>query len=82
MIDELRKVVWPTSNELWTYFLVVVVFIAAIMAFTGVLDFAFDRLVMWAFSRPGGRRAADSDSDSLTIPDNSDNSPTLEPLSP
>ena len=54
VIDELRKVVWPTSNELWTYFLVVVVFIAAIMAFTGVLDFAFDRLVMWAFSRPGG----------------------------
>ena len=49
MIDELRKVVWPTSNELWTYFLVVVVFIAAIMAFTGVLDFAFDRLVISAY---------------------------------
>ena len=30
----------------------VVVFIVAIMAFTGVLDYAFDRLVMWAFSRP------------------------------
>ena len=54
VIDELRKVVWPTMNELWTYFTVVVVFIVAIMAFTGVLDFAFDRLVMWAFSRPGG----------------------------
>ena len=52
VIDELRKVVWPTSNELWTYFIVVVVFIVAIMAFTGVLDYAFDRLVMWAFSRP------------------------------
>ena len=52
VVDELRKVVWPTGSELWTYFLVVVVFIVAIMAFTGVLDFAFDRLVMWAFSRP------------------------------
>ena len=50
VIDELRKVVWPTSNELWTYFVVVVVFIVAIMAFTGLLDLGFDRLVMWAFA--------------------------------
>ena len=50
VIDELRKVVWPTSKELWTYFSVVVVFIVAIMAFTGVLDLAFDRLVMWLFA--------------------------------
>ncbi|WP_315503988.1 preprotein translocase subunit SecE [Actinomyces radicidentis] len=48
VIEELRKVVWPTRNELWTYFVVVVVFIVVIMAFTGVLDVAFDRLVMWA----------------------------------
>ncbi|MDU0349339.1 preprotein translocase subunit SecE [Actinomyces sp. MRS3W] len=48
--DELRKVVWPTRNELWTYFAVVVVFILAIMLFTGVLDAVFDRLVMWAFA--------------------------------
>ena len=50
VVDELRKVVWPTSNELWTYFVVVVVFIVAIMAFTGLLDLGFDRLVMWAFA--------------------------------
>ncbi|OLO48552.1 preprotein translocase subunit SecE [Actinomyces oris] len=50
VIDELRKVVWPTMNELWTYFAVVVVFIIAIMAFTGVLDFAFNRVVMWLFA--------------------------------
>ncbi|CED90396.1 MULTISPECIES: preprotein translocase subunit SecE [Actinomyces] len=50
VIDELRKVVWPTRNELWTYFAVVVVFILAIMLFTGVLDAIFDRLVMWAFA--------------------------------
>lgn len=50
VIDELRKVVWPARNELWTYFVVVVVFILAIMAFTGVLDVAFDRLIMWALA--------------------------------
>lgn len=50
VVDELRKVVWPTSKELWTYFTVVVVFIVAIMAFTGVLDLVFDRLVMWLFA--------------------------------
>ena len=50
VVDELRRVVWPTSKELWTYFSVVVVFIVAIMAFTGVLDLAFDRLVMWLFA--------------------------------
>ncbi|ETJ07528.1 MAG: preprotein translocase subunit SecE [Actinomyces urogenitalis] len=50
VIDELRKVVWPTRKELWTYFLVVVVFIVAIMAYTGILDFIFDRIVMWVFA--------------------------------
>ena len=50
VIDELRKVVWPTMNELWTYFTVVVVFIIAIMVFTGVLDFAFNLAVMWLFA--------------------------------
>lgn len=50
VVAELRKVVWPTSKELWTYFAVVVVFIVAIMAYTGVLDLVFDRIVMWAFA--------------------------------
>lgn len=49
VIDELRKVVWPTRQELGTYFVVVVVFILAIMLFTGVLDFVFNRAVMWIF---------------------------------
>ena len=50
VIDELRKVVWPTWNELTTYFVVVIVFIAAIMVFTGVLDMIFDRIVMWGLA--------------------------------
>ncbi|MDO4242952.1 MAG: preprotein translocase subunit SecE [Actinomyces sp.] len=50
VVEELRKVVWPTRKELSTYFAVVVVFILAIMAFTGLLDAAFDWLIMWAFA--------------------------------
>ena len=50
VVDELRKVVWPTWNELTTYFVVVIVFIAAIMVFTGVLDMIFDRIVMWGLA--------------------------------
>ncbi|WP_194949185.1 preprotein translocase subunit SecE [Actinomyces trachealis] len=50
VVDELKKVVWPTRNELTTYFIVVVVFILAIMAFTGVLDFVFNKIVNWVFA--------------------------------
>lgn len=50
VVDELRKVVWPTRTELWTYFAAAVIFIVAIMAFTGVLDLVFDRLVMWVLA--------------------------------
>ncbi|AVM61866.1 MULTISPECIES: preprotein translocase subunit SecE [unclassified Actinomyces] len=50
VVDELRKVVWPTWNELTTYFVVVIVFIAAIMVFTGALDMIFDRIVMWGLA--------------------------------
>ncbi|SPT52975.1 Preprotein translocase subunit secE [Actinomyces bovis] len=49
VVDELKKVVWPTRNELSTYFIVVVVFILAIMAFTGALDFVFNQIVNWVF---------------------------------
>ncbi|WP_067779058.1 preprotein translocase subunit SecE [Actinomyces vulturis] len=50
VIDELRKVVWPTRNELWTYFFVVVVFVTAIMLYVGVLDAIFERLVTAIFA--------------------------------
>lgn len=38
VIDELKKVVYPTSNELWTYFTVVIVFVLILMAFVGLVD--------------------------------------------
>jgi preprotein translocase, SecE subunit, bacterial len=38
-INEMRKVKYPTGAELWTFFLVVVVFVAILMAYTGVIDY-------------------------------------------
>lgn len=44
VVGEMKKVRYPTRTETWTYFVVVVVFVAAIMAYTGLLDFLFGRL--------------------------------------
>ncbi|MFC7406961.1 preprotein translocase subunit SecE [Georgenia alba] len=49
VVGELKKVVRPTRSELMTYFVVVLVFVAVIMAFVGVLDISFGRLVLWIF---------------------------------
>ncbi|WP_371151587.1 preprotein translocase subunit SecE [Buchananella felis] len=49
VIAELKKVVTPSRDELWTYFLVVVVFVLAVMAFVGVLDFIFNQLAKLVF---------------------------------
>ena len=46
IIAELRKVVRPSRDELWTYFIVVIVFVAAMMLFVGVLDFLFGQLML------------------------------------
>ncbi|OFQ23817.1 preprotein translocase subunit SecE [Schaalia meyeri] len=44
VIDEMKKVTYPTGSETWTYFTVVVVFVTAIMIFAGLLDFGFGKL--------------------------------------
>lgn len=44
VISELKKVTYPTAAETWTYFVVVVFFVMVIMAYAGLLDFAFARL--------------------------------------
>ncbi|WP_354004676.1 preprotein translocase subunit SecE [Ruania suaedae] len=49
VVQELRKVVTPTRNELFTYIGVVIVFLIVMMIYVGVLDFGFGRLVLWAF---------------------------------
>lgn len=49
IIAELKKVVAPSRTELWTFFIVVTVFVLAMMLFTGVLDFLFGQIVLWVF---------------------------------
>jgi preprotein translocase subunit SecE len=49
VIAELRKVIWPTRDQLVTYFLVVLVFVLFMIAFVSVLDFAFNKLAFAVF---------------------------------
>ncbi|WRS31135.1 preprotein translocase subunit SecE [Actinomycetaceae bacterium MB13-C1-2] len=49
VIGELKKVHYPSKEELWTYFLVVIVFVAAMMVFTGVIDLAFGQVSKLVF---------------------------------
>ncbi|AKT51265.1 preprotein translocase subunit SecE [Arsenicicoccus sp. oral taxon 190] len=50
VLDELRKVVRPTRDELVTYTTVVMVFVIAIMLFCAALDYGIGKLVFWAFA--------------------------------
>jgi preprotein translocase subunit SecE len=49
IVAELRKVIWPTRNELLTYTAVVLVFVAAMMAIVTLLDLAYARGVLFVF---------------------------------
>ena len=49
VIAELRKVVRPTRQELWTYTTVVIVFVLVIMVLVSALDFGIAKLIGWAF---------------------------------
>jgi preprotein translocase subunit SecE len=49
VVSELRKVIWPTRNELVTYTIVSVVFVVAMIAFVGLLDYLFTKLVFAMF---------------------------------
>jgi preprotein translocase subunit SecE len=50
IIAELRKVVWPSRNDLTTYTTVVVVFVAVIMALVYGLDTGFSSLATLIFA--------------------------------
>jgi preprotein translocase subunit SecE len=50
VVAELRKVVWPTQQQLITYFFVVLVFVVVLMALVTVLDLAFGKLVFEVFA--------------------------------
>src|SRR6476661_4124170 len=53
VVAELRKVVWPTQQQLITYFFVVLVFVVVVMALVTVLDLAFGKLVFEVFTGGG-----------------------------
>ena len=50
VVAELRKVVWPTQEQLITYFFVVMVFVLVMIGIVSVLDLGFGKLVFWVFS--------------------------------
>ena len=49
ILDELRKVVRPTRNELWFFMFVVIVFVTVMMALVSGLDLGFSKLVGLVF---------------------------------
>ena len=49
VVAELRKVVWPTQDQLVTYFFVVMVFVLVMMAIISALDLGLGRLAFEVF---------------------------------
>jgi preprotein translocase subunit SecE len=49
VVAELAKVIWPSRSDLITYTIVVLVFVAVIIAIVAGLDVGFAKLVVWAF---------------------------------
>ena len=49
VVAELRKVVYPTQEQLITYFIVVMVFVVFMMTLVSALDLGFGKLVFWVF---------------------------------
>ena len=50
VIAELRKVVWPTQQQLVTYFFVVMAFVVVMMALIAGLDLGIGKGVFWLFN--------------------------------
>jgi preprotein translocase subunit SecE len=51
VVAELRKVIWPTRNELITYTSVVLVFVAVMMLIVSGFDFVFAKAVLAVFGK-------------------------------
>ncbi len=50
VVAELRKVVYPTQEQLVTYFIVVMVFVIVMMSLVSVLDLGFGKLAFAIFT--------------------------------
>jgi len=48
--SELRKVAWPTRSETLNYSLIVFVALVVLMAFVGLMDYAFGEFVLKLFN--------------------------------
>jgi preprotein translocase subunit SecE len=46
---ELRKVIWPTRNELGTYTAAALTFIVVVSAIVLTLDYGFTKFMFWFF---------------------------------
>jgi preprotein translocase subunit SecE len=54
--DELRKVVWPTPQELYRYTMVVIVTVAVIAGFIGIVDAGLAEVARrWIYQGVSGR---------------------------
>jgi preprotein translocase subunit SecE len=49
VVSELRKVIWPGRNELFTYTVVVLVFVIFVTALVAGLDFGLTKAVLGIF---------------------------------
>jgi preprotein translocase subunit SecE len=49
VVSELRKVIWPTRQELLTYTAVVIVFVTVMTAIVALLDFGFGKAILASF---------------------------------
>jgi preprotein translocase subunit SecE len=49
VVAELRKVVWPSQQQLVTYFVVVMVFVLFMIAIVSLLDLGFGKAVFAVF---------------------------------
>ncbi|MQA26961.1 MAG: preprotein translocase subunit SecE [Micromonosporaceae bacterium] len=49
VVAELRKVIWPTRNELVTYTIVVVIFVVAMLGIIALLDYGFAKGLLFVF---------------------------------
>jgi len=49
VVAELRKVVWPTRNQLSTYTSVVIVFVVIMIGFVAVIDYGFSQAMKYVF---------------------------------
>ena len=54
VVAELRKVVYPTQEQLITYFIVVMVFVMVMMAIVAGLDLGFGKLAFAIFDGSSG----------------------------